>query len=79
MHHTYIIRTNKGVCGATIEPILPNMEHMPSNECRISVGNISAVYMYSMTNETVMENFPIRYTIMLKVTASENQKNTLEL
>lgn len=67
------ILTNNGVCGATIEPILPNMEHMASRECRISVGNISAVYIYSITNEMVMENFPIRYRSTFKMTASKNK------
>lgn len=35
--------TKRGVCGETIDPILPKVEQVPINECLILVGNISLV------------------------------------
>jgi len=35
--------TSSGVCGASMEPMRPTMEHMPNIEFRNLVGKISAV------------------------------------
>lgn len=54
--------TKSGVCGDTIEPILPNIEQVPIKECRRGVGKISLVMMYTIVKAAVAPNFPAKYT-----------------
>lgn len=54
--------TKRGVCGDTIDPILPNIEQAPIRECRKGVGKISLVIIYTIVNAAVAPNFPAKYT-----------------
>jgi hypothetical protein len=55
-----VLLTSKGVWGARMEPICPNMTQAPSKECRSCVGNSSALYTYITVYEMVMANFPAK-------------------
>jgi hypothetical protein len=55
-----VLLTRRGVWGASMEPICPNMTQATSRECRSCVGNSSALYTYITVYEIVMANFPAK-------------------
>lgn len=52
--------TRSGVCGAIMDPNLPNVEQVPMKECLMVVGNISLVITYKLVKAAVAPNFPNR-------------------
>jgi hypothetical protein len=67
--------TSRGACGATMDPILPKVEHAPIMEWRNGVGNSSLVMTYVTVKDTVDPNFPIKYMARLPVGESAIDKN----
>lgn len=69
--HFIRVLTNKGVCGAIIDPKRPIIEHNDKRLFRTFVGNISEVKKYSTWKLHVMANFPIRNKVNSVASPSE--------
>ena len=62
--------------GADIDPILANVDAVPTATLRTIVGNNSAVYKYAMANVIEIKNLPIMPTVTGSQIISETFKVT---